>query len=127
MWTVFRDKSTKSSYYYNNKSGISQWEDPRAAAATRGKAAKSASRPRVRFDTNPMLYGRLHTPAVWHRTSWSAHALCKPGGLCNRAHESPTTYVHGWRGRPRACAAGASRKCHNDVLITQIKNLLNRK
>ena len=38
-WTAFRDKAAKATYYYNNKTGASQWEDPRIAAKARGKAA----------------------------------------------------------------------------------------
>ena len=38
-WTAFRDKAAKATYYYNNKTGASQWEDPRIAARARGKAA----------------------------------------------------------------------------------------
>lgn len=41
-WTVFSDKASKSLYYYNNRTGVSQWEDPRVAAKARGKSATAA-------------------------------------------------------------------------------------
>lgn len=47
VWTAFVDKSSKTTYYYNNKTGLSQWEDPREALQARGKPAKAASRPKV--------------------------------------------------------------------------------
>lgn len=47
-WTAFRDKATKQTYYYNNRTGVSQWDDPRAAARSRGKTATAVSQPKVR-------------------------------------------------------------------------------
>ncbi len=69
VWTAFVDKSSKATYFYNNKTGLSQWEDPRVSAAMRGMPAKAASRPKVHILQHSR--GCCCVLKPWHiRGSW---------------------------------------------------------